>query len=365
MTYKNIFFIFLTLFLFLTPLSANNFTKKASIKPILVQQGEAKQWCPICGMNIKMFYKTSHISKLHNHKDRQYCSLRCLTVDMQEHKIDTKGIRVVDAKTQKYINAEKAFYVVGSSVRGTMSRVSKLAFEREEDAKEFIKKYKGKIVSFESALSMAKSSLESDIVMISKKKEKKMYPMGKKIFEKRCTNDINPNDYIEINELKAVIKKGKMCKPLKEKQLQALSLYLWEVKRFGDLESNIGTIKVTKDEKCPICGMFVYKYPRWAVQIFYTKQHFSFDGVKDLMKYYFNHKEGITKILVTDYYSQKTIAATKAFYVLGSDVYGPMGNELIAFKNESEAKTFYMDHRGSEVISFKEITQERVYKLDE
>ncbi len=365
MIHKNIFSIFLTLFLSFTPMFGDNFSKKASVKPLLIQKGEAKQWCPVCGMNIKMFYKTSHISKLHNHKDRQYCSMRCLTVDMQEQKIDKNSIRVVDAKTQKYINAEKAFYVVGSSVRGTMSRVSKLAFEKKEDAKKFIKKYKGKIVSFDSALAMAKSSLKSDIVMISKKKEKKMYPMGKKIFEKRCKNDINPNNYIEINELKAAIKKRKMCKSLKEKQLQALSLYLWEVKRFGDLESIIGAIKVTKDEKCPICGMFVYKYPRWAVQIFYTHKHYSFDGVKDLMKYYFNHKEDITKILVTDYYSQKAIDATKAFYVLGSDVYGPMGNELIAFKSESEAKTFYMDHRGSEVISFKDITQDKVYKLDE
>ena len=137
------------------------------------------------------------------------------------------------------------------------------------------------------------------------------------------------------------------------------------MKRVGDLKSDDEVIKVTKDEKCPICGMFVYKYPKWAAQIFYDKKHYSFDGVKDLMKYYFNNKNGISKILVTDYYSQKTIDARKAFFVIVSDVYGPMGDELVPFLNEDDAKTFYMDHKGSKIIKFKDIAEKEVYKLDE
>lgn len=346
-------------------LNAQSFTKVASVEPVLTQKGDEKHWCPVCGMSIKMFYKTSHATTLKNSTPRQYCSMRCLASDMQEYGIDTKNISVVDAKTQKMIDANKAFYVVGSKIKGTMSKVSKLAFEKESDAKEFVKHYKGKIVDFKTALDMAVNSLKSDIAMINKKKEKKIYPMGKKIFEKMCKQDIDPTNYIEINELKADIKNKKLCHPLKEKQLQALSLYLWEVKRFGDLKSIEGKIEVSKDEKCPICGMFVYKYPRWVAQIYYGDKHYSFDGVKDLMKYYFDNKADISKILVTDYYSQKAIDATTAFYVIGSDVYGPMGNELIPFKNKSDAKTFYMDHKGIKITSFKDITKEEVYKLDE
>ncbi len=351
--------------LLLLNLNAAGFSKVATGEPILTQIGKEKHWCPVCGMSIKAFYKTSHTSKLHNETPRQYCSIRCLAVDMQEYGIDTNHIKVIDASTQKMIDATTAFYVVGSKVPGTMTKVSKLAFKSEADAKEFVAKKKGKIVDFKTALSMAQKSLKSDIAMITKKKEKKIYPMGKKIFTKMCKQDIDPKNYIEINELKAAIKTEKLCKPLKEKQLQALSLYLWEVKRFGDLNAVEGRIQVTKDEKCPICGMFVYKYPRWAAQIFYGDTHLSFDGVKDLMKYYFDNKKGISKILVTDYYSQKAIDATKAYYVLGSDTYGPMGNELIPFKDESDAKTFYMDHRGTKVISFDAIIAKEVYKLDE
>ncbi len=121
--------------------------------------------------------------------------------------------------------------------------------------------------------------------------------------------------------------------------------------------------------------MFVYKYPRWAAQIFYKKNnkiyHFSFDGVKDLMKFYFEPEKwgsykniNIKKILVTDYYSQMAIDGRKAFYVIGSNVIGPMGNELIPFKTMNEAQTFIKDHNGKKILKFKEITKELTYGLD-
>jgi nitrous oxide reductase accessory protein NosL len=346
-------------------LNANSFSKVASKEPVLVQKGKEKHWCPVCGMNLKMFYKTNHTSKLKNDTPRQYCSMRCLVLDKQEYGIDNSSIKVVDATTQKLVDASSAFYVLGSKVKGTMSKVSKLGFAKEEDAKKFAKKYGGKVVSFEVALKAAEDSLKTDIAVIKSKKEKKIYPMGKKIFEKRCNQDIDATDYIEINELKADIKNNKLCKPLKEKQLQALALYLWEVKRFGDLDDIKGKIEVTEDEKCPICGMFVYKYPKWAAQIYYGDKHYSFDGVKDLMKYYFMYKDGISKILVTDYYSQKAIEAKESYFVIGSDVYGPMGDELIPFEKLSDAKTFNLDHKGTKILKFDEITPQEVKKLDE
>ena len=371
--FKNIFLIFI-----LVTLSfGGGFSKKATVTPILVQDGKEKFWCPVCGMSLKMFYKTSYSAKLHNGTKRQYCSLRCLALDMQEYGIDENSIYTIDAITQKPIVAKDAFYIVGSRVSGTMSRVSKLAFSTKKEALKFKKRYRGKLVDFSTALDMAKKSLQSDILFSKKKKKKKLYPMGKKIFKYRCKQNIDLNNYLEINELKADIKFNKLCKHLKEKQLQAVALYLWEVKRVDETESVIGKVTVNKSEKCPVCGMFTYKYPRWAAQIFYKhndhEHHLSFDGVKDLMKFYFNPKKwgdysvdhkNITKILVTDYYSQKGIDGTKAYYVIGSDIFGPMGNELIPFENIEDAKVFKTDHRGTKVIQFKDIKESEVYKLD-
>ncbi|WP_294966574.1 nitrous oxide reductase accessory protein NosL [Sulfurimonas sp.] len=353
-------------------LNAKSFSKVATKEPVLVQKGHEKHWCPVCGMNLKMFYKTNHTSQLHNKTSRQYCSMRCLVMDKEEYGIDTSSIKVIDALSEKFIQASSAFYVLGSKVKGTMSKKSKLAFAQEADAKKFAKKYKGKVVSFEVAMKSAKDSLVSDTQAIKKKKEKKIYPMGKKVFDKKCSKDIDLTNYIEINELKAALNQGgrdiqnnKLCKAMKEKQLHALALYLWEVKRFGDLDDIKGKIHVTVDEKCPICGMFVYKYPKWAAQIFYGDMHYSFDGVKDMMKYYFDHKDGISKMLVTDYYSQKAIEARESYFVIGSDVYGPMGDELIPFEKLSDAKTFSLDHKGLKTLKFDSIKLDEVNKLDE
>jgi nitrous oxide reductase accessory protein NosL len=208
-------------------------------------------------------------------------------------------------------------------------------------------------------------------------KDKKLYTMGKKVFEKNCPQDIALDTYTSMQELQIALKEK--CQPLKTQHFEALCLYVWNLKKSSNKEVSHSHITVTQDEKCPVCGMFTYKYPRWAAQIFYVEntqeKHYSFDGVKDLLKFYFNpqgwgnyaikDKSDIAKILVTDYYSQRAIDAKKAYYVLGSDAYGPMGNELIPFENEADAKIFFKDHKGSKIKQFENITQEEVYKLDE
>jgi len=67
-------------------------------------------------------------------------------------------VEVVDAKTQKIINAKKAYYVIDSDVKGTMSRRSKLAFASKRDAEAFIKEHGGKIITFQQALKAAQST---------------------------------------------------------------------------------------------------------------------------------------------------------------------------------------------------------------
>lgn len=194
-------------------------------------------------------------------------------------------------------------------------------------------------------------------------KVKKIYPMGKKIYEKRCSS-INLSEYKSKKELKDTISSKKLCKNISSKYLDAVTLYLWEVKRVH--KTNVyKEIPITKHDKCPICGMFVYKYPRWIAQLAYKNHHYSFDGCKDMMKYYFSDKNSPKEIIVRDYYTQKIINGREAYYVIGSNVLGAMGNELIPFKTLKSAKTFYFDHEGKKILRFNEITSKEVYKLDE
>ena len=65
-----------------------------------------------------------------------------------------------------------------------------------------------------------------------------------------------------------------------------------------------------------------------------------------------------------DYYGLSWIDARKAWYVLGSDVYGPMGRELIPLEREADAREFMKDHKGMRIIRFSEATPEVIKTLD-
>jgi nitrous oxide reductase accessory protein NosL len=126
-------------------------------------------------------------------------------------------------------------------------------------------------------------------------------------------------------------------------------------------------------DKCMVCGMFVAKYPDWtATIVFKDSVARFFDGPKDLFTYYFAIKKyepkrdrpDIADIWVKDYYTLSFIDGRKAFYVIGSDVFGPMGKELIAFKSAADAKAFLKDHGGKKVLQFKDITPEVMKQLE-
>jgi nitrous oxide reductase accessory protein NosL len=129
--------------------------------------------------------------------------------------------------------------------------------------------------------------------------------------------------------------------------------------------------KIEPKARCPVCGMFVAKYSSWITQVHHEDGDIQvFDGVKDMMAYYFtpdqfskHSKKSIGDIWVKDYYMLSWIDAQKAFYVIGSDVYGPMGHEFIPFSTEEAAESFKKDHRGKQILSFAEITEVLVESL--
>jgi len=126
-------------------------------------------------------------------------------------------------------------------------------------------------------------------------------------------------------------------------------------------------------DKCPVCGMFVAKYPGFLTQIqFNDNTAVFFDGPKDLFKYYrsigrYNTGKKISdigKLFATDYYSQQSIDGYVAVYVTGSDITGPMGKELVPFKDIKDAEEFKKDHNGSAILGFKDITDKILESLD-
>ncbi|HEY5521666.1 MAG TPA: nitrous oxide reductase accessory protein NosL, partial [Desulfuromonadaceae bacterium] len=72
----------------------------------------------------------------------------------------------------------------------------------------------------------------------------------------------------------------------------------------------------------------------------------------------------IVALTVKEYYSLAAIDARSAFFVVGSDVNGPMGSELIPFRSEKDALSFKTDHKGKRILRFKEITRQIIGSLN-
>jgi nitrous oxide reductase accessory protein NosL len=134
---------------------------------------------------------------------------------------------------------------------------------------------------------------------------------------------------------------------------------------FSGVTNGADFIAPSKKDKCPVCGMFVYKYPNWIAEIIFKDGSYAaFDGPKDMFRYYFNiskydkskTRDDIAEIYVTEHYSARPMKAEGLFFVVGSDVYGPMGEELIPVKGKEAAESFMKDHTGQKVFTFEQIT---------
>ncbi len=122
---------------------------------------------------------------------------------------------------------------------------------------------------------------------------------------------------------------------------------------------------VPADARCPVCGMYPARYPRWAAQtIFRDGAAHYFDSPVNLFD--FLHKvsrydrrytlDDVAVSYVRDLESGQWIEAGQAFFVHGSDVTGPMRNaDLPAFASRQAADTFVGQHRGS-VLTASDMT---------
>ena len=97
-----------------------------------------------------------------------------------------------------------------------------------------------------------------------------------------------------------------------------------------------------------------------------------FDGAKDCFKYVLDlgryapgrKASDIAAMGVTDFYATALVDAATAWYVIGSDVLGPMGHELVPHDTEAEARDFMADHKGRRILKSAEVTPALLTALD-
>jgi nitrous oxide reductase accessory protein NosL len=204
----------------------------------------------------------------------------------------------------------------------------------------------------------AQESSSTKVIKLSQK--------GEKIVQTLCESGKLPKATGSIEQLIEKIKTSHACPSLSKAKLEAVAYFVSN----GSMKKVSKHMHVPHDAKCPVCGMFVSKYPKWAASMEYDGKKHYFDGVKDMMKYYIfdgdflYDRSRISQMTVSDYYTLEEIPAKEAFYVLDADVFGPMGHELLPFKSQKSAKTFMSEHHGKAIVKFDEITDKMVMALD-
>lgn len=115
--------------------------------------------CNNCGMNRNKWARTRY--EFNTAKDTFYtCSLACVAIMSMKLKEEPRDVKVADyLHPMQMLDADKAFYVMGSTAPGTMTKISKIAFSDKTGAVAFADQYGGRVVRFKDVLAAAREEV--------------------------------------------------------------------------------------------------------------------------------------------------------------------------------------------------------------
>ncbi len=151
--------------------------------------------------------------------------------------------------------------------------------------------------------------------------------------------------------------------------LAALSLSSGEVNATGS-ETKAAEVPVAKEfrsSRDPVYLLEIDKHPKFAAQMeLKDGKKIRFASVKSMMNFFYHPEkypgygvgpEGkeISKLYVQDYLDGEMIPAEKAWYVFGSRLVGPHGDDLIPLASKTRADLFVQRYGGTKVMDYKEL----------
>jgi len=130
-----------------------------------------------------------------------------------------------------------------------------------------------------------------------------------------------------------------------------------------------------KESECLVRHIKVYKDPAWVAKIeLENGKEIFFSSPKSMFEFYFRpgkwfemgvkSEKDFKNILVTDFSTMKAVKAKGAFYVYGSNVTSPAGDDLVAFDSYAEAEAFSKKHNGKRILGFREVSDALIRLLN-
>ena len=129
--------------------------------------------CKYCGMDRQKFAHSRMLLEYTDGSGLGSCSIHCTAVDLAQNIDKTpKAIQVADYGTKNLIDAEKAYWVIGGTKPGVMTKRAKWAFADQKAAAAFIKENEGRPASFDDAMKATYEDMYADTKMIREKRAK-------------------------------------------------------------------------------------------------------------------------------------------------------------------------------------------------
>jgi len=112
----------------------------------------------------------------------------------------------------------------------------------------------------------------------------------------------------------------------------------------------------------------VYKAPKWVAKIeLRNGKEIFFISPKSMFEFYFRpgkwpeynikSEDDFKALYVTDFATAKPVKAKGAFYVYGSNVTSPAGDDLVPFDSYKAAEEFSKKNNGQRIFGFRELSR--------
>ncbi len=142
--------------------------------------------CPYCGMSRKKWHHSRHLVQYDDGLVDGTCSIHCLAISLSLN-LD-RGPKAIyaadfgsDAEIKPLVEVDKATYLVGAKLKGTMSAVSKMAFASTDQAKAVQSTKGGELADFDQTLKQTYLGMAMDTKMIRKRRGERRKKMMQKM----------------------------------------------------------------------------------------------------------------------------------------------------------------------------------------
>jgi len=113
-----------------------------------------------------------------------------------------------------------------------------------------------------------------------------------------------------------------------------------------------------KEERCKNCGMKIDPTSAWNADLIGTDgQAVRFDTPRCAFTYWRGGKMQAKELRAQDYYDRKWRDGAELKFVLGGDVLGPMGPDLVPV-DAPRAGKFIQDHSADKAVTTAEVTMD-------